>query len=200
MSLIVPTVVGLVSNLVSFISRKLNDGNMMLLGRIANAGILCGNIIDERIGRFLQCHYPLGVVSAPHRAIHRARRIKHQHNIKRGGCRGLQVRRGRDGRKRCKERRIALRYRLLSTGAGKRDIARLHGFIGPDTSDIFRRVLQAPVTPGRCSVAVGDRFRIARRSARCVVGISQRAAPAGKGERSQQHQHRSYSLHWNPLS
>lgn len=78
-----------VSNLIGLITRKLNNGNLMLSIDALDTFVLFGDGVDKAVRSVLQCIDTLGGISTAHRIIHRARGIQHHHDVKRRGNRHL---------------------------------------------------------------------------------------------------------------
>ena len=76
-----------VSNLIGLITRKLNNGNLMLPIHALDTLVLLGDGINKAVRSVLQRFDTLGLVASAHRIIHRARGIQHHHDVKRRGNR-----------------------------------------------------------------------------------------------------------------
>lgn len=74
-----------VSNLIGLITRKLNNGNLMLPIHALDTLVLLGDGINKAVRSVLQRFDTLGLVVSAHRIIHRARGIQHHHDVKRRG-------------------------------------------------------------------------------------------------------------------
>lgn len=81
--------VRVVSDLIGLITRKLNNGNLMLPIDTLDTFVLFGDGVDKAVRSVLQCIDTLGGISTAHRIIHRARCIQHHHDVKRRGNRHL---------------------------------------------------------------------------------------------------------------
>ena len=84
-----PLPVRVIADLISLITRKLNNGNPMLPINALDSLVLFGDGIDKAVRSALQCIDTLGGISATHRIIHRAGGIQHHHDVeRRGDCHG----------------------------------------------------------------------------------------------------------------
>lgn len=106
----------------------------MLLGRICDALVLCGDGIDKAIGGRLQRLDALCTVALTHGVIHRARSVQHHHDVERlAGNRRIGCR--RDSRQRGQEIRIpALDF--------------LDRLVGPDSADVLSCYFLAVIAAG----------------------------------------------------
>ena len=62
--------IGIVTYLIAFLSRKLHERNLMLLGRVAYVRVLLRDLVDERVRRSLERIDPLRVVAITHGIVH----------------------------------------------------------------------------------------------------------------------------------
>ena len=91
--LVLALIVRVIADLISLITRKLNNGNPMLPINALDSLVLFGDGIDKAVRSALQCIDTLGAISATHRIIHRAGGIQHHHDVEWRGDRHGRIRR-----------------------------------------------------------------------------------------------------------
>lgn len=120
----------------------------MALVRLGDARVSRRDLVNERVRGGLEGVDALGTIGAPHRVIHGAGSIQHQHDVQRLGRSLTQVGRRGDSTEGRKEVRVLIfGDDLIATRAREHDVFRRDGLVRPDAADVLGAVLKAPVAP-----------------------------------------------------
>ena len=176
---VIAVTIGIITDLIAPLTRKLYDGNLVLLVRILNILVLLGNSANKVAGSTLECIDALRGPFTAHGLIHRARGIEHENDIERLSdqrrCIGCRRHRRKRGQK--------VRFPVIDC---------LDRLVGPDSADMLGRYFIAamaslPDFPAAAGIGVDDL------SAHCRSVHSGAGPGVGLGQHgkccSRQHQH-----------
>ena len=161
-----------ITDIVTFITGILDNGNLNLL-TVSKIFVFIRNSIQKAVYGVLKCSDSFRGIAIPHRVIHTAGSIQHQHHIQCAGGRTAARqagRHGRQGNQKIRTLRFGNGFLLVGQRAVyKFDCIGRYGFVSPDTAD--RRSIKAlGVIPDARGVRVADGIRLCglcRRVVRC---------------------------------